>query len=178
MIDNFEQWKRDLLRSYDVAIHGNAECEDRQQQAIDTFCACVDAAAYNATEEEAEVLFSLFSDDEDYELLEAVVGQLEGMRNEAAFVRNLLKAFPRLAREARKWAETFAYALIQLEERKRLALASADREGKLAIIGFIQALHSPGAFRRYEAHPKMMQEYIEDLKKFDEFALELERSIL
>lgn len=163
------------MESYDKALHDIIEKE--RLDATDIFCECVDAVEYRATEEVADVLFSLFSGEEDFELLESVIRQIDGNENEEICIESLIKAFPRLAIEANEWAKVFLNDFIKYDNMKHFALKSEDKKGKQAIIDFIKTLHSAKAIERYENYPKLKQEYIEDLKKFDEFALELKKSM-
>lgn len=92
MIDNFEKWKEELLYTFPIAIHG-LDDDNEYERISNKFLKCVDSVDYKATEEIAGVLFSLFTDEEDYEILESVIDQLDVPEIYQMFNQNFSKAF-------------------------------------------------------------------------------------
>ena len=133
MISDFEEWKRKVLNHYNLFMHGN---DEDGAHAI-CFCNLIDSLEYSATESEADFLFSLFTNEEDYEVLETVVQQLWGMKDKRLFAKCLLKAFPNLINNANKWAEDFLYCL---EQKNEVLQIVSKLENKNYIISYAEEL--------------------------------------
>jgi uncharacterized membrane-anchored protein YjiN (DUF445 family) len=177
-MENFEQWKQELLDDFEVTIRGH-EDEEIYEKISNRFLEKIHALNFSANEAEADVLFLLFTDEEDGEVLESVVCQLEGMKDKDLLTKCMLKAFPRLIEKARTWAEYFIYRIVELYSSSILPLIlnSADKNGKQAIIDFIKKLNSTSPPESYFKSERLMQSHLKDLARFNELAKGIEKSM-
>jgi hypothetical protein len=176
MKQNFEQWKKELVDDFCVTIRGH-ENEELYEKISGRFLNKIHSLNYYATEDEADVLFSLFTDEEDYEVLETVISQLEDTKDKELFVKCLLKAFPRLVNEAKYWATTFLY-IIQKEELLKLVKESEDNNGKQSIIDYInKSIAESTPSPRELSNENAMKHYLKELEDFKALATQIEESM-
>jgi hypothetical protein len=177
MIKNFEEWKNSLLENWDKSIHGDHLSSEKHNRYIESFCNCIDAVNFEATEEVADVLFTLFTEENDYEMLESVVNQLDCMHEQKIFVRCLLKAFPRLVKEAPRWAMSFLFSICGSIELKKYIMQSEDYLGKQAIVDFIKELNEAPPHESCLKNEKLMQAHLDDLARFNKLSEDIQNSM-
>jgi hypothetical protein len=178
MVVNFEQWKTDILDFYNKAMY----CDDADGAFGEKFVRCVDLVEYSPTEEIADVLFSLFTDNEDYGLLQSVINQLDCMSDRELFVKCLLKAIPKLVIDAKKWIQDFLHSIVSSATDYALIVNSKNTEGKMALAKFINTINElPESFDINNS--EMVRLYLklkvaeEDLENFKKLAAEIEASM-
>jgi type II secretory pathway component GspD/PulD (secretin) len=123
------------------------------------------------------VLFSLFTDDEDYEVLESVISQLEDTKDKKIFVKCLLKAFPKLVNKAKNWATAFIY-ILQKDKILALVKKSNDKIGKQSIVDYINKhVNFSKPTSRHLLNEEAMEYYIKNIENFKKTAKEIEKSM-
>lgn len=120
-------WKERVLR----LRHHSTEAEARE------YVALVDQALGNCTSEVADVLLLTFTSEEDYGVQESVVSALGTAEPEVYHVA-LLKALPRLLREAPEWAEILVGREVHFAPFLLTSTANhMDREVKEVLVSLI-----------------------------------------
>jgi hypothetical protein len=172
VIENFEEWKKSLWESYDVFMYG----DDPKGAFAEKFCKYVDSIDF-LTEEIGDILFLLFVDEDEGEVLESVCGQLFDANDKSVTAKCLLKAFPRLSKKAKKWAGCFLWNILRDTNIYKEIINSENVIGKQAIIDFIKELNETSPPEGYLKNEKFMQSHLEELTRFNELAKELEKSM-
>jgi hypothetical protein len=172
VIENFEEWKEGILESYNIFMYG----DDPDGVFARKFCEYVDSIDF-LTEEMGDILFSLFIDEDDGEVLESVCGQLFDVNDKSVTAKCLLKAFSRLSKKAKKWAGCFLWDILRDTDIYKEIINSKDIIGKQAIIDFIKGLNETPLSEDYLKNEKFMQLYLEDLKRLNELSKEIEKSM-
>jgi hypothetical protein len=172
MIENFEEWKKGLLESYKIFMYG----DDPDGVFAKKFCEYVDSIDF-LTEEIGDILFSLFTDEDDGEVLESVCGQLFDANDKSITTRCLLKAFPRLCKEAKEWAECFLYNILRDTSVYQGIINSEDAIGKQSIIDFIKKLNEDPPHESCLKNEKLMQAHLDDLARFNKLSRDIQNSM-
>jgi hypothetical protein len=172
VVENFEEWKKGLLESYNIFMYG----DDPEGVFAEKFCEYVDSINF-LTEEIGDILFSLFADEDDGEVLESVCGQLFDANDKSVTAKCLLKAFSRLSKKAKKWAGCFLWDILRDTDIYKEVINSKNTTGKRAIIDFIKELNETSPPDDYLKNEKFMQSHLEELARFNELAKEIEKSM-
>jgi hypothetical protein len=173
VIENFEKWKRGLLESYNIFMYG----DDSDGAFAKNFCEYIYSIDYCITEKIGDILFSLFTDKDDGEILQSMHPQLFFATDISITTKCLLKAFPKLSEEAKKWAEVFLDDILGDTNIHSEIINSEDVIGKQAIVDFIKRLNEDPPHASYSKNEKLMQAHLEDLARFNELAKDIQNSM-
>jgi hypothetical protein len=172
--EKFEEWKKGLLENYNIFMYR----DDPNGAFAKKFCEYIYSIDYCVTEEIGDILFSLFTNEDDGEVLESVCEQLFNANNESIITKCLLKAFQRLSNEAKEWAGCFLEYILGNANIHNGIINSKNIIGKQAIINFIKELNETLPPESYLKNEKLMQSHLEDLARFGELAKEIEKSMI
>lgn len=122
-----EKWKDRVLR----LSHYRTDAEARE------YVALIDQTLGRCTPEVSDVLLQTFTSKDDFGVQESVVSVL-GTAETDVYHAALLKALPRLVREAPKWADVLVGREVHFSPMSLIAMANCmDKQIREALVGLI-----------------------------------------
>lgn len=123
----FEKWKAELLANFDITMHGCAD-DDAYALASARYDELIEEVLASNDPRRPLVLMELFSDEQDYGVLESCFRVLTNLPD-SAFMPALLKSLPKLMEKTTYWTnDLFRFAIQQKGFNKFVRKEATDAE--------------------------------------------------
>jgi hypothetical protein len=110
MIADFFEWKKKLLRSFDIAIHGHKDNEV-YEKALNEYLMLIEEVLKNDDARGPKALLELYTNEPDYGLLESCFRVLSNVKHEL-FLPAFIQSFQSLLERSEEWtSDLFDHAL-------------------------------------------------------------------